>query len=72
MYMIGVFAGLSVLIPQGFETNNFGVLPILIGLLISLNDWFGSDEQKVVRKEFKQKLDTIEGELLVHRSKVDQ
>ena len=35
----------------------------------------GSDEQKVVRKEFKQKLDTIEGELLVHRSKgrsVDQ
>lgn len=75
MYMIGVFAGLSVLIPQGFETNNFGILPITIGLLISLNDWFGSDEQKVVRKEFKQKLDAIESELLVHRSKgrsVDQ
>ena len=75
MYMIGVFAGLSVLIPQGFETNNFGILPITIGLLISLNDWFGSDEQKVIRKEFKQKLDKIESELLVHRSKgrsVDQ
>ena len=75
MCMIGVFAGLSVLIPQGFETNNYGLLPIFLGVLISLNDWFGSDEHKIIRKEFKQKLDLIEGELLVHRSKgrtVDQ
>ncbi len=75
MYMIGVFAGLSVLIPQGFETNNYGIFPILVGLLISFSDWFGSDEQKNIRREFKQKLDLIEGELLLHRSKgrtVDQ
>jgi len=75
MGFIGVFAGLSVLIPQGFENNYLGLIIIFIGLLISLKDWFGSDENRVVRKEFKQKLDLIEGELLIHRSKgrsVDQ
>ena len=46
-----------------------------MGLIISLKDWFGSDENRGVRKEFKRKLDLIESELLVHRSKgraVDQ
>ena len=50
MYMIGVFAGLSVLIPQGFETNNFGILPITIGLLISLNDWFEVMNRKLLER----------------------
>ncbi|MAT48624.1 MAG: hypothetical protein CMA27_02205 [Euryarchaeota archaeon] len=75
MGFVGVFAGLSVLIPQGFETNSLGLLIILIGLIIPLKDWFGSDENRSVRKEFKQKLDLIENELLIHRSKgraVDQ
>jgi hypothetical protein len=75
MGLIGVFAGLSVLIPQGFESNILGSVIVLIALLNSFNDWFGSDEQRTVRKNFKQKLDAIEGELLVHRSKgktVDQ
>ncbi len=75
MGMIGVFAGLSVLIPQGLETNYLGLIIILLGLIISLKDWFGSDENRGVRKEFKKELDLIEGEILVHRSKgrvVDQ
>ena len=75
MGLIGVFAGLSVLIPQGLESNIFGSIIVLIALLNSFNDWFGNDDQRTVRKNFKQKLDAIEGELLVHRSKgkaVDQ
>ena len=75
MGLIGVLAGLSVLIPQGIESNFFGSLIVLIALSISINDWFGSDEQRTIRKEFKKKLDILEGELLIHRSKgraVDQ
>ncbi len=75
MGFVGVFAGLSVLIPQGFETNYLGLVIIFIGLIIPLKDWFGSDENRLIRKQFKQKLDLIENELLIHRSKgraVDQ
>ncbi|MEE3134402.1 MAG: hypothetical protein VX277_01145 [Candidatus Thermoplasmatota archaeon] len=75
MGFVGVFAGLSVLIPQGFETNYLGLVIIFIGFIIPLKDWFGSDENRLIRKQFKQKLDLIENELLIHRSKgraVDQ
>ncbi|CAI8218594.1 MAG: Uncharacterised protein [Methanobacteriota archaeon] len=75
MGFVGVFAGLSVLIPQGFETNYLGLVIVFIGFIIPLKDWFGSDENRLIRKQFKQKLDLIENELLIHRSKgraVDQ
>jgi len=75
MGLIGVFAGMSVLIPQGFEDFNLGLIGVLIGIFIFSYDWFGSDEDRLVRKKFKQELDVIEGELLIERSKgraVDQ
>ncbi|RAH14890.1 MAG: hypothetical protein CMB56_004295 [Methanobacteriota archaeon] len=75
MYLVGIFAGFSVLVPFGFEEFKIGYLGILFGLVILIFDWFGSDEERLIRREFKQRLDIIEGELLIERSKgraVDQ